>query len=344
MAIPAAPSNFAVQQGNQQIYASWALQAGATSYSVQRSTDGVTFAVVSTPTNPEYTDTSVTLGTQYWYQVASVNSSGTSTYTSSQSSVPAPVGEMSLGELRLRSQQRADRVNSPFVSNTEWNFFINQSMMELYDLLIMSYEDYFKAPDACFPTASGQSIYPLPNGTLTFNTSAGVPFVPKALYKLLGVDLGINSANNAYVTVNKYNLIDRNRYVYPNTSSTIYGVFNLQYRMLGNNLEFIPVPTSGQPIRLLYAPRLDTLLKDNDVTTIGFSGWLQYVIIRAAKYALDKEESDTSKLDSELLFLKGRIESAAQGRDAGQPDKISDIRQGGNWGDNGPMNGFKGGW
>jgi hypothetical protein len=89
------------------------------------------------------------------------------------------------------------------------------------------------------------------------------------------------------------------------------------------------------------------LLADTDITTTGISGWIEYVIVRAAKYALDKEESDTSKLDAQLLYLKGRIEESAQNRDAGIPDKISDIRgsgwygqTGGGWGPMGSSGGF----
>ncbi|CAM6005210.1 unnamed protein product [Sphagnum balticum] len=262
------------------------------------------------------------------------------------SAIPSPTSELSLGEIRKRAKQRADRVNSQFVTDEEWNFFINQALTELYDLLITVYEDYFEAPEITFTADGTTYLYPLPNGVLSFtNSVTGQSIVAPPFYKLLGVDLGLNNANNAYVTINKYNLVDRNRFVYPNTASTIYGVFNLQYRLLGNNIRFIPTPTANQQIRLLYIPRLKTLLQDTDLTTIGFSGWLQYVIIRAAKYALDKEESDTTKLDQEIQFLQKRIEETAINRDAGQPDKISDSRQTGfsdGWWGNG--NGATGGY
>src|SRR5882724_1741546 len=114
MAIAATPQNFLSQQGDSQVYLSWDLSAGATSYSVQRSTDGLNFSVLTTPTNPNYLDTAVTAGTEYWYNVASVNASGTSAYTAVQSIVPTLPGQMSLGEIRLRAQQRADMVNSQF--------------------------------------------------------------------------------------------------------------------------------------------------------------------------------------------------------------------------------------
>lgn len=344
MAIPATPTNISISQGNQQIALQWDLVAGATSYSVKRSTDNITYSVVGTPTTPNYLDTSVTIGTQYYYEIASVNGSGTSLYSPPVTAIPAPASELSLYELRLRAQQRADRVGSNFVTESEWNFFIDQSMYELYDLLLTVYEDYFLEQPVSFSVINNQSTYPLPNGSNSFQDASGSTIIPKALYKLSGVDLALNTANNAFVTVSKFNWIDRNNYVYPNSNSTIYGVFNLQYRMMGTNIHFIPTPTANQIIRLWYVPRLPQLIKNTDLTTIGFSGWLQYVIVRAAKYALDKEESDTTKLDEELLFLKARIEESANNRDQGRPDKISDVRRGTNYGGNGPFNNFGGGW
>lgn len=338
MATPGIPNSLSIQQGNRQILLTWGLSTGATSYSIERSLDGVTYSVLDTSTVNQYVDTAISTGVMYWYKVASVNSDGTSSYSTPVKMASAPNGEMSLYELRLRSQQRADRVNSPFVSTTEWNFFIMQACYELYDLLITIYEDYYAAPEVSFPTVNNQFYYDLPNGLLTFtNTEDGSTVTAPPFYKLLGLDMNVNTAANAYVTIHKYNLIDRNKYVYPNTASTIYGVFNLQYRVMGNRIRFVPTPSSGQSIKILYAPRLPQLLQDTDVTTIGFSGWLQYVIARAAKYALDKEESDTSTLDQEIVFLKSRIEASASNRDAGQPDKISDTRNAngdmGNYGD-----------
>ena len=94
-----------------------------------------------------------------------------------------------------------------------------------------------------------------------------------------------------------------------------------------------------------YSPKLPALLVDTDVTTLGTSGWLRYVIARAAAYALDKEEgSDTSKLMQEIVFLKQRIEQAAQNRDAGIPDTISETRQDSVYGGTGWGGGSQGGW
>jgi len=125
----------------------------------------------------------------------------------------------------------------------------------------------------------------------------------------------------------------------------------MRYRPIGTNtftqyITIIPTPAGNQQLRLWYAPVLPALLKDTDITTIGFSGWLRYPIVRAAKYALDKDEgTDTSKLDAELLFLKQRITEAASNRDQGQAETISNTRRdpvygGSSWMDGGS----NGGW
>lgn len=335
MAIPAIPTNFVVQQANLQVYLSWNIESGATSYSVQRSTDGVTYASLATPAVNSYLDTAVTAGTLYYYQIAATNASGTSPYTSPASIVPTPTGEYSLGQLRELAQQKADLVNSQFITTKEWNSYINLALFELYDLLVTVYEDYFIATPAQFLFPGNQYIFPLPNGVTSYTNgiTGATGYIAPPFYKLVGVDLGLSTAGNAWVTVQKFNFMDRNRFIYPNTASTIYGVFNLQYRLIDNNIMFIPQPQGGQFVRIWYVPRLTELLQDTDTTSQSVSGWAQYAIVRAAKYALDKEESDTTKLDAELLYLKSRIEASAVNRDAGQPDKVVDVRLNSYWGD-----------
>jgi len=204
-------------------------------------------------------------------------------------------------------------------------------MYELYDLLITSYEDYYANQYVFINTNGTIKDYPLPDGATNYlggtypDTALGTP--AQAFYKLSGMDLGINTSNNAWVTLLKFDFIERNKYVYPNSTSTIYGVYNMRYRLMGNKVNIIPTPAGNQQIRMWYTPRLPALLQDNDLTTLGFSGWLRYAIVRTAKYALDKEESDTTKLDEELAFLKLRIEQTASNRDIGVADTISPTRQ-----------------
>lgn len=415
MAVPAQITGLVAQNSDGNVLLTWTAEATSLSYTVQRSTDGITYSSYATlipvSSNPKYQDTNPGVGFRYYYQVAGVNGSGTGTFSSAVNAITAPPSEMSLSELRLQAQQTADRENSEFVTLSEWNRFIRISMYELYDLLIGSYEDYYATQQVTILTNGSQQYYPLPDGvtnypgnaynastvttftvlsanatinavyqnnnylftvtstiapgttllttgngtptpygvltkvsgtgdsTITFSryavTLSGQP--AQAFYKMSGVDLAVNTStvNPAWVTLKKFNFIDRNKYVYPNSTSTIYGVYNQAYRIMGQQIDFIPVPAGNQTVRLWYAPRLPALLQDQDITTLGFSGWIRYPIVRAAKYALDKEESNTDKLDAEILFLKKRIEEMSSNRDQGMPDTISDTRREGIYGGTG---------
>jgi hypothetical protein len=346
--VPYQPQNLVAEQADGNIALSWSGSLGATSYAIQRSTDGVNFTPLATTTVPSYVDSYPGAGIMYFYTVAGVSGSGTSPFSVSAQMVAAPPSEMSLFELRLRAQQTADRVNSQFVTNSEWNSFLRLASYELYDILITSYEDLFSSKTVLINTNGNLANYPLPDGCSNylggvFGGTSGAP--APAFYKLSGMDLAVNTSNNAWVTLQKFDFIMRNKYVYPNSTSTIYGVYNMRYRLMGNQINIIPTPSGNQQLRMWYSPKLPALLVDTDVTTLGTSGWLRYVIARAAAYALDKEEgSDTSKLMQEIVFLKQRIEQAAQNRDAGIPDTISETRQDSVYGGTGWGGGSQGGW
>lgn len=235
---------------------------------------------------------------------------------------------MTLSELMIATRQRSDQLPSSyvpavggntdlFIPDDELISYINQSSFELYDLLVTTYEDYYVAPPVQFSTDGSTFQYPLPDGTLY---SAAPEF-----YKLMGVDLGLSSASNAFVTLQKFDFAERNRYVYPQLTSTYLGVSNLRYRLVGSTLMFIPTPSAGQIVRLWYIPRLKTLSALTD-TADGISGWTEYVICDAAIKCMQKEESDVSVLMAQKMALIKRIQDTAMDRDAGQPDTISDVR------------------
>lgn len=340
MAVPGVPSNFYATQGQGQVYVSADLTSTALSYIVYRSVDGINFSSVATPTLPQYLDTTVTVGTQYWYKMAAVNGSGTGTQTAAEYVVPANTGAMSLGQVRYLAQVESDQLNSNFISTKEWNNYIVQSYFELYDLLVTTFEDYYIANPWTFAT-NGNQQYPLPDGLTITDVVTGL-VVPK-FYKLTGVDLGLtpstNNNPNAFVTLRKFQFISRNRYVYPQLTSTYLGVFNLRYRLVGNTLMFIPSPSPGQYIKVWYIPALTQPLQNKDILD-GVSGWLEYVIIDAAIKAMQKEESDATPLLMRKAAMLKRIEETAANRDAGEAEQISDARSSSErWGGYGSPNG-----
>jgi autotransporter-associated beta strand protein len=77
---PAAPGELAATTGTSQVALSWDLSVSATSYIVERATASAgPYTQVATGTSDVYTDTAVTYGPTYYYEVVAVNGVGSST-------------------------------------------------------------------------------------------------------------------------------------------------------------------------------------------------------------------------------------------------------------------------
>lgn len=219
---------------------------------------------------------------------------------------------LQLSDLITAVRQRADFVNSQFVTDAELTSYINQSYFELYDLLVQKYGDnYYVQSPYIFVTDGINQFFTLPTD----------------FYKLLGVDLALASTLDSWVTIRPFNFSDRNRYAVPNFQS-FYGVTNMRYRLNGSQLWLTPIPAANQSIRVWYVPELVTLVNPTD-TVDGVSGWTEYIIVDAAIKALAKEESDVSPFMIQKAALITRIEAAAENRDAGSPPTVAD----GQWSD-----------
>lgn len=316
MAAPGTPTNFVLQTADSANYLTWDQAAGATSYKIRRSTDNfqtvntLLTTVTGSPLHNYYSDTSATAGIEYWYKVAASNIDGDSSFTDVQGVVTSTIGKVSLQYLREMAKQRADRVNSEFVTEAEWNSYINGSYKELYDLLIQKYgDDYYVASTYTWTTDGSSVLYPL----------------PADFYKNLLVEVALNPAdNNSWITLRTFQRIQQNLWNYPNVY-TFYGITNLRYRIDGNYLHIVPISTAGQTLRMWYAPRPTKLVADTQLVD-GVSGWEEYIIIDAARKCLAKEESDTTWLLNEKMALINRIESAAENRNASDPERVSDSR------------------
>lgn len=199
---------------------------------------------------------------------------------------------MTLLQLRTAVRQRADMVRASgvytnaFVTDAELNSYINQSYFGLYDLLVQKYgDDYFVATPQLITTDGTNYMYAL----------------AADCYKVLGVDLLIQGTNVIYTPIKRFNFGGRESNYY--TGGT---------------------PQAGLNVRVWYIPRMTQLVADSD-TCDGISGWTEYIIAEAAIKCKDKQESDTSVLQAELASVIRRIESAAENRDAGNPQTVVDV-------------------
>ena len=88
---PATPTGLQATGGNAQVSLSWSASTGAASYNLKRSTTngGPYNTAVASPTVTNYTDTTVTNGTTYYYVVSAVNTAGQSANSAQASATPA---------------------------------------------------------------------------------------------------------------------------------------------------------------------------------------------------------------------------------------------------------------
>lgn len=94
---PAAPVGLTAAAGNAQVSLSWATSVGASSYNVYRGTSsGAAVLLQSGLTAPSFTNTGLSNGTTYYYQVTAVNASGESGRSGEVSATPAPASAYSL--------------------------------------------------------------------------------------------------------------------------------------------------------------------------------------------------------------------------------------------------------
>lgn len=194
-----------------------------------------------------------------------------------------------LQDLRDNCKQESDNVGQSFVSDAEWNAYIQRSYLELYGQIVQAFgNDYFTqspAPGYTFVTDGVKQFFAL----------------PADFFKLLGVDLQVNSPGQ-YISLKPFAFGDRNR----------LSSFSSQ------------IPMAGQTLRLFYVPRATPPTSDTDIID-GINGWEEYIVIDACIKALAKEESDVSVFMARKQEFKARLDSEIENRDAGSPAHIVDV-------------------
>lgn len=220
---------------------------------------------------------------------------------------------VTLQQLMDRSRQRADQVNSGFVTDSELINWINVYKREYEDLLVRTFGADYSATSATFSATANTENYNL--SALTGGT----------FYKLQGLDVADSSSPTGWRDVRPFNFHDRNRVSSSNIILPTQSTGQVRYRVWGPNLALRPVPTGTMTMKLWWVPQTVAL----SATTDSFddvNGWSELIVVDAAIAMKDKEESDTSVLQNDRQRLVQRITSMAPNRDAGEPMTIADVR------------------
>jgi hypothetical protein len=210
---------------------------------------------------------------------------------------------VTLSNLRTRARDKADMADSNFISDSELDSYINVYGAELYDLLVSRFEDYYTVKT-----------------TVTVLNGSDKVALPSDFYKLRGVDV---NSGGTYTEVPRFNFQQRNAMNGGYRRLSPSAPF-LAYRIIKNDLVFVPADNASYEYRLWYIPRYTKLSADTDVLD-GVNGWDEYIVVCSAMAMLAKEESDVSYLMAEKKALIDRIEAMANNRDVDAPERITEI-------------------
>ena len=215
---------------------------------------------------------------------------------------------VTLTTLRARARERADMVNSAFVTDgaTSVDAFVNEGCQILHEMLVTAYEEeYVSSSYSTTTTGAGLSPqvsdYPLPTD----------------FFKLYGVTLTSGG-------------VDRTLRPYMRTERAIYKDPRFipnrlpRYSIVGSVIRLLPVPLDGLGLTFLYAPVFTPLVLPTDTCNFP-NGWERYVVAYAAMQLLLKEETDTTVLGGVLEKLERDIQAVKHQRDAASPKQAVDI-------------------
>ncbi len=97
------------------------------------------------------------------------------------------------------------------------------------------------------------------------------------------------------------------------------------YRVMNNKIELYPRPSNGT-YEVVYLPIPATLTSLSN-TVDGVLGWEEYLVIDCAIHILDKEESETRHLRSDLDRIKKRIEDEAAAAEMSESWRVETDRE-----------------
>lgn len=215
-------------------------------------------------------------------------------------------------------RERLDMVGSTFITDTEFNGWIDNSTRKLYDLLVDARgEDYYTAKTT-FSTVAGTSDYAL-------NTICG----SNQFYKLRGIYL-VNGSNR--LSMSKIGLDDAVTYSARVANSigwsSTLDPSDVSYCVFGDTLRFCPTPQAVYTCEIWYIPPFVGYSSDSS-TVDAVNGWDDYIIADVCCKGGSKEEADISVFMSEKQEAMERIARCRNNRDRYKVLTVRDVQRDG---------------
>ena len=220
---------------------------------------------------------------------------------------------VTLQDLIDQTRFRSNMEENNFVTDAELTIYINNSLAEMDDVLVTTYNDY--------NLNTFQAVLTDTNNIIS---------IPSNFYKLRGVDFQDPSAStNQWVTLRPFQLVERNR-----GTSTIgraidpWGRTKVSYLLTNAGITITPATSAAGTYQVFYVPKFNPLVLTTDTLTIQMDtqAWIEYVVVDCCAKINNKQNMDPSGFLAEKAALKQRIISAARNRNAGSPKGMVNVR------------------
>ncbi len=240
---------------------------------------------------------------------------------------------VSADELEQRVRERADMVDSQFVTSAEVQRFLEAAWQELYSIMVASGEDLFlrraritgSAADPLV-TEDGDLIVTengdvlIVGGVVPVGSYINLPAQVKAL-RLVRI---ANDVRLRKATVHDLEFIQ-------NAGSSGKPVAyrpDMDPRNQYLRLELYPQPDRSYEYEVFYVPALS--LKEflsSSYVSIPVRGWDEYCVLTATAKCKDKEEADIGNVMKEREVLLERIRADLVPFDKSEPDTVIQMSQ-----------------
>lgn len=216
------------------------------------------------------------------------------------------MSSVTLAQIRLRSREKADMVNSKFIEPPEHLDLINESYFTWYDMIVSAFEDYFLEEPTEFVLAAGVSQFPL----------------PADFYKLAGIDKASDAGSDRFYPLRKTKWRERNR---TENSFSTYALSPItSYRIIKDKILFTPKDGALGSFKLWYIPVATPLVLETD-SIDTYNGFENLLILDVAIKMLNKEESDPSMLMVERARIEKKMQDMLIDRDISGSERIEEV-------------------